>query len=271
MYYIYVYLNPLKKSNYIYNDIYFEYEPFYVGRGKNYRYKKHLENYSLKKSSDKNKVLNEILNSGLKPIIVILKNNLSFIDSNIIEKELIEKIGRICNNTGPLTNITIGGQGIEGYTPTIETIDKIRKTSIERGIYENRSESMKGEKNKMYGDKWHRSEDGVNSFTEKMKGKSPLINKSEDEKSSIYEKIRSTLKGRKLSSEVLEKRKNSTKEKKPKTKTKKVLILDIITNEEIQFNSIRSASSYLNTCKETIQYRYKKGIIHNNIKIISIE
>lgn len=271
MYYVYVYLNPLKKSNYIYSDKYFEYEPFYIGRGKNYRYKKHLENYSLKKTSDKNIILNEILSTGLKPIIIILEKNLSFLESNIIEKELIIKIGRICDNTGPLTNITIGGQGIEGYIPSLETIDKIRKTSMDRGVYKKLSESMKGDKNKMYGDNWHRSEDGVNSFSEKMNGKSPLVNKSEDEKSLIYEKIRNTLKGRKLSNEVLEKRKNSTKEKKPKSKPKKVLIIDMNTNEEIEFNSMLSASSYLNTCKETLQYRYKKGIIHNNIKIISIE
>lgn len=271
MYYIYIYLNPLKKSNHTYIDEYFEYEPFYVGRGKNNRYKVHLQSNLLNRKSLKNETINEIIDSNLEPIILIFKRDLSFIESNIMEKELILKIGRICNNTGPLTNKTTGGQGKEGYIPSTETRNKIRNTSIERGVYEKLSKSMKGEQNVMYGDKWCRSEDGIKSFKEKMDGKSPMINKNEDEKLLIYEKIKNTLKGRKLSEDVLEKRKNSEKIRKPKSKSNKVKIINIITNEEMEFNSMLKASSFLNTCKETLQYRYKKGIIFNNIKIISIE
>ena len=41
-YYIYIYLDPRKPGNYKYNNLCFNYEPIYIGKGKGYRYRGHL-------------------------------------------------------------------------------------------------------------------------------------------------------------------------------------------------------------------------------------
>ena len=41
-YYVYIYLNPLKKGSYSYGKLSFEYEPFYVGAGTGNRYNQHI-------------------------------------------------------------------------------------------------------------------------------------------------------------------------------------------------------------------------------------
>jgi len=253
MYYVYIYKNPLK------ND-----EPFYVGRGKDDRCKKHLLPYMLKKDNDKNKVIKEILSENLEPIIEIFSTGLTFTESNNLERKLISDFGRI-KEGGTLTNITSGGQGLSGYEMSVEVREKIKKTMRENGVYDKISENMKGENNPMFGDKWHRSEEGKISFSEKMSGVYPMENKTDEEKTEIYNKISKTLKGRKLSDEQIEIRKKNSSENFPKQK--KVKIIDIETKEEKTFISINLASKYLGISHSTLRYRYNKNIIKNNKKI----
>jgi len=46
-FYVYVYLDPRKPGKYKYGEYEFDYEPFYVGKGKGFRFKRHLTEYQL--------------------------------------------------------------------------------------------------------------------------------------------------------------------------------------------------------------------------------
>ena len=123
VFYVYVYLNPLIKGKFEYDNIKFDYEPFYVGKGKNNRYKYHLYDKKLKTKNSKNKLINEIKINNLQPLVLKIYENLNEIDAYEKEKEIIGKIGCIIYNNGPLTNLTRGGDGI--YSAIIS--EKTRK------------------------------------------------------------------------------------------------------------------------------------------------
>lgn len=115
-FYVYVYLDPCKPGNYEYNGITFSHEPFYVGKGKNYRYKLHTYNNSKHVINKflQNKI-NKIKRSiGSLPIIIKYKSNLKESESLLLETELIRIIGRRNEKTGPLVNLTNGGEGVSG-------------------------------------------------------------------------------------------------------------------------------------------------------------
>lgn len=118
-YYIYIYLNPLKSGTYKYNDIdyIFNYEPFYIGKGKNNRLYHHLREKNLLNDRNKHKTytINKILNEceisikDYKKYIIKIEANL---DENLsLAKEMfyINRIGRKDLNLGPLSNLTDGG------------------------------------------------------------------------------------------------------------------------------------------------------------------
>jgi len=135
-YYVYAYLDTRKPGYYIYDELNFNYEPFYIGKGKKRRYKNHLclrsnmENYFYHK-------LNKIINEGFEPEIIIIRDNLTELEAFEYEKEIIKKIGKIVNNTGSLTNLTDGGEGSSGRICCNETKIKI-------------SQANKGDRNGMF-------------------------------------------------------------------------------------------------------------------------
>ena len=106
-FYIYIYLDPRKKGTYDYIDFKFDYEPFYVGKGSGYRYLKHLTDKS--RNSHKICRIKNIIDEGYKPIIIKLFENLEETESYKKEIEVIQKIGRRIDKTGPLTNYLKGG------------------------------------------------------------------------------------------------------------------------------------------------------------------
>jgi len=142
IFYVYVYLDPRKNGEYKYKDHEFDYEPFYVGKGKNDQCLYHLTESTFNFNKGNQLKLNKIRKikkeTGENPIIVKIKENLLESESFDLETELIKKIGRIDLGTGPLTNLTDGGEGLSGYIFTEETIKK-------------KSKANKGERNPMYG------------------------------------------------------------------------------------------------------------------------
>ena len=124
IYYVYVYLNPLKPGKYVYGDIQFECEPFYIGKGKNLRMYSHLK--MNRKNNIKNGIIKKILNENKTPIIIKLYENLSEQTALDIECDLIKKMGRISTNTGCLSNLTDGGEGHSGFIQSEAT--KIQRT-----------------------------------------------------------------------------------------------------------------------------------------------
>jgi len=174
VFYVYVYLDPRKPGKFVYGEYEFDYEPFYVGKGKGDRIKAHLSNQGRNKNNVlKYEKINHILELGLDPIAIKYKENLSEDDSYNLEKDMIIKIGRLYPHTGPLTNISDGGDGSHGYQWTDESKKKMSKIMKGRFISEEHrrkiSEAQKGEKGNNYGK--HISEEQKKKISEANKGK----------------------------------------------------------------------------------------------------
>lgn len=138
-YYVYIYLDPRKEGNFAYGDMEFEYEPFYVGKGKNNRYLDHLKLRNIDKRYNPIKFgkIKHILDCGLKPIILKIKEGLSEEDALKEETTLISKID-VINNGGPLSNLTKGGDGGDTWIFLPEELKQERKKKL--------SKSLKGHK-----------------------------------------------------------------------------------------------------------------------------
>ncbi|WP_028023231.1 GIY-YIG nuclease family protein [Enterovibrio calviensis] len=82
-YYVYVYVDPRN------------YEEFYFGKGKGSRKHEHLFD---KNDSKKVKRINEIKNTGLKPIIRVIAKGLTESEALLVEKTLLWKLGNLTTN-----------------------------------------------------------------------------------------------------------------------------------------------------------------------------
>ena len=86
---------------YVYAYLYSDGSPYYIGKGKGNRaYVKHNRN----------------LLPEDKSCIVILQDCMAESDALNLEIQLIESYGRLDLNTGPLRNLTNGGEGSSGST-----------------------------------------------------------------------------------------------------------------------------------------------------------
>jgi len=134
-FYVYVYTDPRKPGDYNYGEYHFDYEPFYVGKGKEDRLYAHLcENTEINTNKHKIEKINNIIDEdfNIKKYIIKVECDMKEEDAFELEKELISNIGRIDFGDGPLTNLTGGGEGISGCSFSSETKQKISKKAKER-------------------------------------------------------------------------------------------------------------------------------------------
>lgn len=141
-YYVYCYLDPRKPGKYQYGEFSFDFEPFYIGKGKGDRIKKHLMSHELFNKSRirhnrlKNSKINSIKSDGLVPIYSKIAEDLQNEDASALEIKLISIIGRKIKNDGPLCNISDGGDGGDN----MKYLDPDRK----KEIYDRLSTLFKG-------------------------------------------------------------------------------------------------------------------------------
>jgi len=107
-FYVYIYLDPRKSGLFEYGKYKFDYEPFYVGKGKDDR-------INDKKNDHCEYKINKIKRLGFETIRMKIIENLEENYSFEVEKELIKLIGKENLKEGPLTNLVDGGDGTSGY------------------------------------------------------------------------------------------------------------------------------------------------------------
>lgn len=112
MYYVYVYFDPRKVGTYCYDNVLFQYEPIYVGKGSNKRFMEHLSNTHNSHLAGKIKNIQTELNRN--PAILVLDDFDDEQEALDFEVEMIKRIGRADLGFGPLTNKTDGGEGCSG-------------------------------------------------------------------------------------------------------------------------------------------------------------
>ncbi len=105
---------------------------FYVGMGKNKRDREHLAAVRRKKPSIKNSILNKILASGSEPVITRIIENIDRELAALIEIEYIAKYGRIDAGTGPLANMTSGGEWSDYWSGRKRDAATIQKMAVAR-------------------------------------------------------------------------------------------------------------------------------------------
>jgi len=139
LFYVYVYLDPRHVYNHYYDDIFFDFKPFYVGKGKegSNRCYKHLEWVEKKKKDITNNnlkmnIINNILKEGLRPIIRKVRFFENEEEAYSFETDLINQLGFRYNNSGILSNISFGGFGGDTFTnnPNKEKIREMKRIQM---------------------------------------------------------------------------------------------------------------------------------------------
>lgn len=108
-------------------------EPFYVGKGKNRRA------FNLKY---RNNIWNKVKDKyGID--IIILENNLTEKEALNLERILIKRIGRIDLKTGPLANLTDGGETNDNISPSTRKFlsDRMIGNTLTKGITRSKESS----------------------------------------------------------------------------------------------------------------------------------
>jgi hypothetical protein len=207
IYYVYVYLDTRKPGNFIYGNLKFNFEPFYVGKGKGNRIKHHIW-CKKDKNSHKNNKIKKIISSGLFPETLKIYENLNENDAFIKEIETIKIIGRYNKdtNSGSLVNLTDGGEGHSGLIQSEETkikrVESLKKSTFYQTII---STEFKEKMSKISNENYKNHPDIIEKLRiSKLGEKNPQFGKttSNKQKDTIKQlhkdgKIKLTEKGRK--------------------------------------------------------------------------
>jgi hypothetical protein len=131
---------------------------------------------------------------GIKLIKIKIREHLTEDEAMIVEMALIKAIGRLDQGTGPLVNLTDGGEGTTGWKPTEETRKKLgqhlkgkhlspehrqKLCTSHHGVPKSPAhiESMRlarlGEKNHMFGKRWKQSAETCEKKRAALKGRRP--------------------------------------------------------------------------------------------------
>ena len=122
IYYVYLLLDP---RNY--------YAPFYIGKGKKGRWKDHLSPSRDGQNHFKNSVITKIKATGQDIPVLIWQTNMSEKDAYDLEIELIARFGRRIDESGILTNLTLGGEGGRGIIHTPKFREQCRQRMLGAG------------------------------------------------------------------------------------------------------------------------------------------
>lgn len=171
IHYVYLYLDPRPYKNY---------EPFYVGKGKNDRCYFHLkENKKYTKNYIKYSKIKAIQKCGYQPKIIKIISNITEHEALRIEQEIMDICGTIKKRNGPLTNlVTEGYKRIYGNkNDAYKKISKAQKQNWNNpnSIYNNPEfrkrffRDVSGKNNPNYGNKW--TDKQKKKMSENRKGK----------------------------------------------------------------------------------------------------
>lgn len=130
IFYIYVYLDNRKEGYWEFSGTTFNYQPFYIGKGKKNRIKNHLQPKSLNDNSIKSNTIRSITKETNElPLHYKVFENLTYEEANNIEINMIKHFGRINLKNGILSNMTDGGEGFKNMIITDETRLKMSNTA----------------------------------------------------------------------------------------------------------------------------------------------
>lgn len=137
VYYVYALLDTRKPGRYSYGKggkLAFAYEPFYIGKGKGGRAYAHV--YARDKNRLKHSIIRKIIaETGAPPKVRILRRSLPEVEALRLEGVAIRIIGRRGFGTGPLSNLSSGGDfGNPGHrlsTYAFRRLLRVRRPKLE--------------------------------------------------------------------------------------------------------------------------------------------
>lgn len=89
--------------------------PFYVGKGADSRVIVHLMPCARGENAIKDRILTKLAEAGVPPLFTINRAGLSEEEAHEFEADLIRRLGRRNVGSGPLANMTDGGEGMSGH------------------------------------------------------------------------------------------------------------------------------------------------------------